>query len=309
MACYRPRSACRATDGTIKYGQVRALPGEEPLQLPCGDCLGCRKQHAQTWAVRCVHESQMHERNSFVTLTFDRDHAPEDMSLDKRHWQLFAKRLRKRFGDRSFRYFQCGEYGDTNLRPHYHALIFGLDFSDDRVLLSERKGKRLYTSPTLEEVWDQGMVSLGDISIESACYVASYALKKRRKPRSDNAQVAELEASEYVERYGRWDSETGEFWTVEPEFVTMSRNPGIGASWFERYVDDVFPSDEVRLRGRRYKVPRYYDSKLPTEELEKYKDKRREAALKVGADGTFERLKVRERVAEATNRIFQERSL
>ena len=40
------------------------------LLIPCGTCIGCQLERARQWAMRCVHEAQMHERNSFVTLTY-----------------------------------------------------------------------------------------------------------------------------------------------------------------------------------------------------------------------------------------------
>lgn len=233
------------------------------------------------WAVRCVHESLMHERNSFVTLTYDEEHLPEDWSLDLRHWQLFRKRLREAIGP--FRFFSSGEYGGARLRPHYHAIIFGEDFSGDRVLLRE-KPHRLWTSALLAEKWGMGHVSLGQVTPESCAYVTKYCVKKQRSLR---------EALERV------DADTGECWSVRREYVTMSRRPGLGARWIERFRSDVYPSDEVVVGGRMYRPPRYYDSKLPKSELEVLKVKRRRNAALREEDSSFERLRVRERVAES----------
>lgn len=239
--------------------------------------------------LRLVHEAQMHEANSFVTLTYDEEHLPRDGSLDVKHWQDFAKRLRHKVG--KFRFYHCGEYGDVNERPHYHAILFGQDFEFDRQVLGVKKGRPLYTSRTLEEVWGKGLTSIGEVTAESAAYVAGYTRKKVSQPPGGD----DWAVSEFVERYGRWD-ENGEFYTVKPEYATMSRRPGIGAGWLKRYKGDVFPCDSVTMRGREYRVPRYYTDQLDEEELESVKKKRREYALRVQGDNTPERLKVREEV-------------
>lgn len=234
------------------------------------------------WALRCVHEAQMHERNCFVTLTYSEKKLPEDWSVQLRDWQLFRKRLYDAIGP--FRFFQAAEYGGKTLRPHYHAIIFGEDFSADRVLLSEKAGRRLWTSPLLEKKWRMGHVSLGQVTPESCAYVTKYCVKKQRSMRH---------------RLERVDPETGECWSVAPEFQTMSRRPGLGARWIERFYSDVYPSDVCISQGRRYRPPRYYDAKVPVEALASIKLKRREDAVRRAADGTPERLAVRELVAES----------
>ncbi len=214
----------------------------------------------------------MHERNCFLTLTYDQVNLPDDGGLRVEDWQKFAKRVRKRVGP--FRFFHCGEYGDENQRPHYHAAVFGLDFSRDRVPLKSKRGHTLYESPKLNELWGLGFATVGSLTWQSAAYVARYVMKKATGPLAK-------------ERYG----------DRRPEYVTMSRRPGIGTRWFEQFASDVYPSDEVIHEGKRYRPPRFYDSKLPPEELEALKVRRRRAAGLRSEDLTPERLRVRERVA------------
>lgn len=226
----------------------------------------------------------MHDRSCFITLTYDQEHVPADGSVDVSHWQKFAKRVRKALGP--FRFYHCGEYGELNKRPHYHALLFGLDFSFDRQALRTPREQQLYTSPTLASLWGQGQVSMGDLTFESAAYVARYCMKKL------GGDLADKE-------YERFDSQTGEVWSVRPPYTTMSRRPGIGSAWLDRFKSDVYAEDEVVSRGRRYKPPRYYDSKLPEGELEAIKATRQREAAKHQEDQTYERLRVRENVAVA----------
>lgn len=227
----------------------------------------------------------MHERNSFVTLTYDQEHVPADGSLRLEDWQKFAKRVRKELGP--FRFFHCGEYGSENKRPHYHALLFGLDFGHDKVSYS----RTLYGSRTLDRLWGQGFTSIGNLTYESAAYVARYVMKKLTGPQGE-------------ERYQRVNGD-GEVWSVKPEYCTMSRRPGIGAGWLEEFHNDVYPSDEVVHDGRRHRVPKYYDnagvrlSVLSPDALEELKAERRARVSSRREDLTPDRLAVRERCAAA----------
>lgn len=239
MACYRYLKAYRAPGGAIVFDSKKGY-SDRPLELPCGQCIGCRVERSRQWAIRCVHEAQFHDRNSFITLTYDSVNVPADGGLHVKHWQNFAKRLRHKLGP--FRFFMCGEYGDKNKRPHFHACIFGLDFSADRVFLRDSAGGRLYVSPTLESVWGMGQTVLGDVSYESAAYVARYVVGKLT---GDKAEI----------EYCRVEPATGESWMVRAPFTCMSRRPGIGAKWFEMFHGDVFPSDEVVHQGRRFRPP------------------------------------------------------
>ncbi len=279
MVCFRPLKAYRAHGGGIAFSSKKGF-GDRPLELPCGQCQGCRLERSRQWALRCVHEAQMHERNCFVTLTYDQVHLPVDGSLQLEDWQKFAKRLRKQLAaedpPRKFRFFHCGEYGEENARPHYHACMFGVDFGRDRVPLSKKRGHTLYESPELNEAWGLGFASVGSLTWQSAAYVARYVMKKATGPLAK-------------ERYG----------DRRPEYVTMSRRPGIGSTWFDRFASDVYPSDEVVHEGKRYRPPRFYDSKLPARELLALKTKRRGAALSHKADLTEERLRDREKCAAA----------
>jgi len=278
VACTRPLQAYRAPGGGIVFDSKKGF-GDRPLELPCGQCIDCRVERSRQWAIRCVHEAQLHERNSFITLTYDQVHVPPDGGLRVKDWQDFAKRLRKKLGP--FRFFHCGEYGDTNKRPHYHACIFGLDFSADRVFMRESGGGRLYLSPTLESVWGKGMSSVGDLTYESAAYVARYC-------------VGKLTGERGKEAYARFNGDTGECWSVRPPYTTMSRRPGIGAGWFDRFAADVYPADEVVHKGRRFRPPRFYDGKLPEAALDSIRAKRQRAVALRKEELTFDRLKARE---------------
>lgn len=218
----------------------------EAVELPCGQCIGCRIKRANDWAIRLMHEKQMHEDSIFLTLTYSPEHYPENGSLDKKHFQDFMKRYRKAVYPKKLRFLHCGEYGETTERPHYHALIFGHRPTDLVPYKKNHNGNLLYTSAYLEALWGLGFVTVGEVSYQSANYVARYIMKKVNGDRA-------------VNHYRRVDAETGEIVYLQPEYITMSRRPGIGQTWLDQFASDVFPGDFcLTPDGKKTTVPTYY---------------------------------------------------
>lgn len=143
----------------------------------------------------------------------------------------------------------AGEYGEKYGRPHYHALIFGHRFDDRKFLRQTGSGFNIYSSSQLAQSWPFGHSSVGDLTFESAAYVARYCLKKISGPDSD---VHYLDAKTGVIR--------------EKEFTNMSRggrkkgHGGIGAPWYEKFQSDCYPFGTKIVNGVECKTPRYYDS-------------------------------------------------
>lgn len=241
---------------------VATLRGRAPFPLNCGSCIGCLLDRCRSWAVRMTHEARMHEASSFLTITYDEDHLPEGSNLAPRDAQLFVKRLRKSLGRQpgELRYFLCGEYGGVTGRPHYHVALFGEDFRDDRRHYKRtRQGHDLFTSGRLDAIWGKGLCQIGDLTFESAGYIARYVTKK-------------LPSNKFRVPYGfRSDALGAERWLRkrrsmfagrEPEFVRMSLKPGIGATFFAKYKDEIYPRDFVVANGVPQKPPKYYDRLL-----------------------------------------------
>ncbi len=293
MPCFKPLKGFRSPSGALVFGRQQSIG--LGMSVPCGQCVGCRLERSRQWAVRCMHEASLHEDNCFLTLTYSDENLPEYGSLVKSDFQKFVKRMRKRF---AFRYFHCGEYGEETKRPHYHALLFGFDFPD-KVPWRESKGYKIWRSPILEEMWSQGNSEIGTASFESAAYVARYCVKTLQ-----NLRFRQGDRDSYVEaldrEYSRVDEETGEIVIVAPEYTTMSRRPGIGSRWFEKFGTEVYPSDEVLVRGRSCKPPRFYDELQRREDAVCFEGVRRARSLaRRLEDQTPERLRVREVCAEA----------
>jgi hypothetical protein len=291
MTCYHPLLAYR-NEGKIVFNKPFAFA--KGFNLPCGQCIGCRLKYSQEWAVRLMHENQMHEESCFVTLTMNDEYLQSrknPLSLDKTEFQRFMKRLRKKYG-KKIRFFHCGEYGEKNRRPHYHAILFGVDF-EDKELFQTRDEIRLYTSETLAKLWPYGFVTIGEVTMESCAYVARYVTKKVKGKDAEN-------------HYIRWDPLTGEGIPIEPEYATMSRKPGIGKEWFDKYKSDVYPHDYVVIKKHKIRPPRFYDNQLSEEELEQLKKKRQEELPEVidKYDENMDRLWVEEAVKENRLKIL-----
>ena len=285
MACYRQLFRYIGDDGGLKFRSIRHLKDkglnvEQFKQLnnadviTCGSCYGCKVRKTLDWSLRCMHELQMHDDiGCFLTLTYDDDNIPSDGGLVKAHLRAFHDSLRKKLkrkGIKSYKYYQCGEYGEISNRPHYHMIIFGYKPHDIQPYF-QKNGYQTWTSDVITKSWKKGMCVLGDVTRESCAYVAKYCQKKIT---GDMAQ----------EHYARFDSETGETWQVLPEFQSVSNKPrGIGFEWFEQfYKSDVFPRDEIAFQGKLFPVPRYYYEtleELNPELFERVKDQRNDARL------------------------------
>ena len=287
MPCYHPVEAWQLDNGQVVFverGQVA-----RSLFLPCGRCVGCRLERSRQWAVRCMHEAQLHDENCFVTLTYSDEHLPRDMSLKYDHFQRFMKRLRKHFAPRKFRFYMCGEYGEQFGRPHYHACFFGLDFPDKLLVRGGNRENELYTSEVLERIWGYGSAKIGAVTFESAAYVARYVMKK-------------VTGDEAEAHYRFVDLETGEVFQRTPEFCQMSRHGGIGKFWFDKFACDVYPHDYVVARGVKSKPPRFYDKlykRVNADGFADVQERREVGALRYKADNTPRRLSDRETVAKA----------
>lgn len=294
MPCFRPLKGYRASvpNENGRFPVVfdkRQGFYDRPVNVPCGQCTGCRIDRARMWALRCVHESSLYEHNCFITLTYRDSDLPENGSLRLDHWQDFMKRFKShvRYHEgkdraRGIRFYHCGEYGDRYGRPHYHALIFNYDFPDKVYKRVNSQGDKIYTSEMLGSLWPFGEMvqqEIGSVTYQSAAYVARYIMKK-------------ITGDDAVAYYG----------DRKPEYTTMSK--GIGRGWFEKYAGDVFPGDYVVHEGKKHRVPRFYDQmfeQMPHDiqtNIAKVKLKRRSRSKQHAEDQTDRRLRVREKVLQ-----------
>lgn len=194
------------------------------------------------WANRIELESYMHAESMFCTLTYSDEHLPPGANLSPRDIGLFLKRLRKSLPGIEVRYFIAGEYGDQTLRPHYHAILFGV-FSSFR--------------GAVQTAWGKGLVNWkwpGVLMPGGGSYAAKYVCKSRE--RIDDPRLR-----------GRVQ-----------EFARMSRMPGLGFGAVGRIANalrDQYGRDliaqlgdvpgSVRIGGREWPLGRYLREKLRIE--------------------------------------------
>lgn len=210
MQCAKPTPAWTLLDGR----QTKTPPNSyvpPDSRWACGKCGLCIRRKKRDWAFRIMHEMQMHEENAFVTLTYDEENEPE--KLQKEDMQLFFKRLRHNYGP--IRYFYCGEYGPKTNRPHYHAIIFGTNFTD--ILDTNSATNRYHNAPNpassmhgrsriLDSIWQKGYTHAVPASPGSAVYTAGYVEKKI----DDDNTIS-----------------------------GMSKKPPIGKTWLLKYKDNL----------------------------------------------------------------------
>lgn len=256
------------------------------IEIPCGQCIGCRIQRQQMWAFRCLAEASLHRHNWFATLTYSPENLPQYGSLNHRDWQLFAKRVRRRLG--KFRYLMCGEYGEQTYRPHYHALIFGLDIPDVEPF-SVRRGFPVFRSSALAEAWGLGLVELGTVTAQSARYCATYVLKDAAAPE-------------------RLDENTGELMPLVKPYGRMSLKPGLGDAWIRRYYPEVLAHGVCYSQDKQFVIPSRFKQILEDIDPEAFDNLKSEAIAKALAspDNTVSRLAAREGVALAKRNRYKE---
>lgn len=322
MPCYHPIDAHQGQAGTpLRFG-LGPMKGEKldlkPVQIACGQCIGCRDKRARDWALRCMHEASLYEKNCFITLTYNKDNLPDDYSLHYAEFQEFMKRLRFHHrghrpvaGDTylepwnvvnqdklisqfpyteihwPIRFYMCGEYGSDFGRPHFHALLFNFDFEDKTFWKKTPAGEVIYRSKSLESLWTGGFSSVGTVTFKSAAYVARYIDAKITGDMADD-------------HYTFVNPETGEIFHRTPEFNKMSLKPGIGAEWLKKYKTDVFPNDYVVVRGgQKVPVPKYYQKIYKCEnpfEWDEVEYQRYINSRKNLDDNTPERLQIKKQV-------------
>lgn len=287
--CTRPLRAYQCSSGEVVFQERAGRDSVRSLDLACGQCWECRLERSRQWAVRCVHEASLHDRNSFVTLTYAPEKLPPGATLRYRDFQLFMKRLRKYFSPERVRFFMGGEYGEIGLRPHYHSLLFGVDFADRVLVRRPAGGSELFVSKILDDLWGMGSCTVGDVTFESAAYVARYAMKK-------------ITGAAAPGHYGYVDKETGEVHQRVPEFCHMSLDPGIGRNWIRLYWRDVLQRGEVIVRGKAVAAPKFYLKYLKGLDGFAQVVHRRELAARargLAGHNTDERLAVRDQVVAA----------
>lgn len=161
----------------IKNKKVGKRANKFTTPVPCGRCPNCVKARVNSWAFRINKELEISVNPLFVTLTYDEQNVPRTScglkTLRKTDVQKFLKRLRFHYEkheskhDRSplrLRYYLCGEYGSTTLRPHYHIILLNLP---------------KYCEYLISDTWQHGFVAPLPLKDGSVNYVLKYMAKRK----------------------------------------------------------------------------------------------------------------------------------
>ena len=254
MTCFHPLLAEKVSPKSLHYNpkkKIKIIPNadidlklsqresgylSEFLYVPCGKCIGCRIDKARDWSVRLMCESYTSSSSWFLTLTYDDDHMDE-LSLNKKHFQQFIDDLRylirtKYNPDVHIRYFGCGEYGDRSGRRHLHIIVFNLP-NLDITPYKAKNGIMYYQSEILNSIWQKGYVVLGELTPESAQYVARYTLKKQ-----GTKDYSELD--------------------IQEPFLLMSTRPGIGYDYCMLNKHRLTRDWKILVGHDYAHIPRYF---------------------------------------------------
>lgn len=246
---------------------MKSHPNWNYTVIPCKKCIGCRLDYSREWANRGFLESQNWEQNYFVTLTYDEKHLPKNKSLEPKEFSNFIKRLRRymeynNIQKEGIRFMGCGEYGEQRERPHYHIIFFNLNLPVESFYNARIINKNTYwQNKIIEKCWDKGISNVSSVTWNNIAYTARYITKK-------------INGSMAHEEY-EVDKETGEAIDREKEFFRASRNPGIGAYYFEDNVEKIYNNDEIIIKNRAgtvsSKPPKYFDRLLEKDNPEQLK--------------------------------------
>lgn len=182
--------------GCTKPITVKNSNGDE-VKVPCGKCLMCRLRKAKDWAIKLNKEAKYVKEACMITYTFDSNMLENDerckklggnlsfvtkIENSKHYMQKFIKRLRKKYPDKNLYYYNIGEYGEINKRPHYHMILFGMNFHETRKeAWTSKSGHPQYVDETLTYLWGAGRVTIQDLNSKNIVYVAQYTLKKTKE--------------------------------------------------------------------------------------------------------------------------------
>lgn len=284
--------------------------------IPCNKCLPCRINKTREWTQRLMNESQYSSSSYFLTLTYRDEDLPIDENgncyVCKKDIQDFFKRLRKKYPNSPIRYFCGSEYGEQFGRSHYHLIVFNLpadilqpsvDYVPGMPLTKTHKGFESYINRSLNDVWQKGYVTIGEVNRQRISYCAQYFVTKQRVPEG------------YVEN-----------------FNLMSRRPGIGIQYVEEFKEYARFKNlhSVRTdRGSFIKLPRYYDKKIYTDEerVERWTSNVDEINKRVLSDPIFKKsvvyssyfdnydivpsddMEVREKIAESNYKLTHSKDI
>lgn len=319
---WQPDSNSWVKSKKIIFKKPKDIENYTEIEIPCGNCLGCKLDSANSWATRIALEIKDHEKNCFVTLTYN----PENlniqngkMTLVKKDIQNFIKRLREKTKTK-LSYFCCGEYGGKTHRPHAHLIIFGYEPDDLKLQSFSTTENKIFKSETLEKIWNKGFVGVQAANYKTACYTARYVQKKAGlKPNKQEKtgetktewKIDERKKEPYEHIIEKRKTTTTDQFGRQKEFILMSKKPAIGLNYWLKNKDKIIRTGGIILYdGEKTKIkpiPRYFKKlweKENWQELYRYKNKCKEIMEK-NKQKTLEKINLKNlSTDEEKNKIY-----
>lgn len=182
---------------------VSTYAGTPWESFACGQCMPCRINTRRKKTARILLEASNHPTTTFVTLTIDDEHLTYQLAWDAcpvwtvvpKDLQKWMKRVRYEMGPH--RFVGIGEYGNKTGRPHYHALLFGMN--------------KAAAEWVCKKTWHQGITQCDEMTEGRAAYIAGYTTKKMTKREDERLELFQ-----------------------EPEFFRQSLKPPIGVLGLDR---------------------------------------------------------------------------
>ncbi len=241
---------------------LKITVNNEEYTVKCGKCDTCKKEKSQDWAIKLINESKYHKKACFITLTFDNKILLDKKSKaykygaspsfvynidnSKEYFKKFIKRLRKHYKDKRITFYHVGEYGEKTHRPHHHAILYGINFEEDRKEAEiSKSGKPQFSSDILTNLWAAGRCRLQDINSNNIIYIAQYSLKKFKN-------------NELNKRYK----------TV----MSFSNRSKISVKWVRRNYKEIKKGYLTDSDGKKFRIPESYKLNLKKSEEEHLKE-------------------------------------
>lgn len=239
---------------------IKITVNGEEVTVKCGKCITCRREKAQEWAIKLINESKYHTKACFITLTFDNTILLDknskaykyganpgfvfNINNSKEYFKKFIKRLRKKYSDKYISYFHVGEYGEKTKRPHHHAIIFGINFEENRKECEVSKtGHIQYSSDILTELWACGRCTIQDINSNNTIYIAQYSIKKFK--------------SNEEKRYR--------------SVMSFSNRCKMNIKWARKHYKEIEKGYINDVDGKKYRIPKSYLENFKNSKEEKYR--------------------------------------
>ena len=237
----------------------KIIVNNEEVTVKCGKCATCRKQKAQEWAIKLINERKYYKKACFITLTFDNRILGNKKSkavakygakpgfvlktdYSMEYFKKFIKRLRKKYKDKYIAYFHVAEYGEKTHRPHHHAIIYGINFDEDRKEGALSKtGHTQYISKTLNDLWAAGACTVQDCNSNNIIYIAQYSIKKFKQN----------EEKQYKAK------------------MTFSNRVKMNVKFIRKYPESILKGYLKDEDGKMYKIPKSYLENLKNDDVKK----------------------------------------